>query len=323
MNQNLDDYRIQLRSRKGRVLTSAQFGCLRGVPTLNITNGCIFRCTYCYARGYSQAPEEGEIQLYANLPDLLEQELSRKKIIPEWVILNTSSDCFQSHPDILDVTFNVIHCLLDHRIGISFLTKGVIPDRFFGLFRRFPEKIISQIGLVSSSERYWKGYEPGTPSPEERMGNIRRLKEIGVSPEIRIDPIIPFVTDTEMEVDALFHRLKELEVKKVVLSYLHLRPAIQRQLMKDLSPLHRRLIESCFGTQEWKVVGSSTMTKLLPVGIRERGYQRMRRIAEGFGITASICLCKNPDLRGDLCNSGRIRMASNKYPSEQLSLFQC
>jgi len=319
----LESNKIIPRLRKGKVLTPAQFGCLEGIPTLNITNGCIFECTYCYARGYSQAPRKGEVYLYANLPDLLREELARKKVLPQWVILNTSSDCFQHHPDILDITYEVFRILADRGIAISFLTKGLIPHRFFELFRMSPEKILAQIGLVSLSDRYWRVYEPGTPSPEKRLENVQRLKEIGILPEVRIDPIIPFVTDTEIEAMTLFGRLQQAGVKRVTLSYLHLRPAIERQLMKELSPLHRKVIESCFKAREWKAIGSSARTKLLPKAIREKGYERMKEIGERFGIAASVCQCKNPDLKGDLCGSGRARMAVSKRTSGQLPLFQC
>ena len=317
-------HKIIPRLRKGKILAPAHFGCLEGIPTLNITSGCIFRCTYCYSKGYSQAPNEGDVHLYVNLPDLLEVELSRKRVIPRWVILNTSSDCFQSHPDILHVAHEVIRILLGHSIGISFLTKGMIPQRFFDLFSRSPEKTLAQIGIVSLSERYWKGYEPDTPPPAERLENVRRLQEIGINPEIRIDPIIPFVTDTEAEMMVLFSQLKQWGVKRVTLSYLHLRPAIHQQLAKDLSSLHRRLIESCFETQEWKAIGSSTRTKLLPKAIRERGYGRIKEIAERFGIAASVCQCKNPDLKGDLCSSGRVRKElKEEKTNKQLPLFRC
>ena len=316
-------HKIIPRLRRSKVLTPAQFGCLGGIPTLNITNGCIFDCTYCYARGYSQAPRKGEVYLYANLPDLLREELARKRVVPQWVILNTSSDCFQYHPDILNMTYEVIRILVDRGIGISFLTKGLIPHRFFDLLRISPEKILTQIGLVSLSERYWKEYEPGTPSPEKRLENVQKLIEIGIVPEIRIDPIIPFVTDREIEATTLFRRVQEIGVKRVTLSYLHLRPAIQEQLMRELSPLHQKVIESCFKAQEWKAIGSSTRTKLLPKTLRERGYQRMKEIGGGFGITASVCQCKNPDLKGDLCSSGRARIAIGKRTAKQLPLFQC
>jgi DNA repair photolyase len=320
----IEIYKILPRLRKGKVLTPAHFGCLEGIPTLNITNGCLFQCTYCYARGYSQAPKAEEVFLYVNLPNLLEKELSRKRIVPQWVILNTSSDCFQPHPDILQVTYEVIRSLLDHGIGVSFLTKGTIPKRFIELYGRSPNKILAQIGLVSLSERYWKEYEPNTPSPVRRLENIQRLKEIGITPEVKIDPIVPFVTDTEAELESLFNRLEEVGVKRVTLSYLHLRPAIEKQLMKELSSLHQRLIESCFKTQEWKVVGSSTKTKLLPKSIRERGYGRMKEMAESFDITALVCQCKNPDLKGDLCGSGRVRTISiKKRTPVQMPLFRC
>jgi DNA repair photolyase len=319
----LDSYQVIPKLRKGRVLTPAQFGCLEGIPTLNITNGCVFECTYCYARGYSQAPRKGEVELYVNLPSLLKEELLKKKVIPPWVILNTSSDCFQYHPDILNITHEVIRILVDRGIGISFLTKGFIPHRFFDLLRISPEKILTQIGLVSLSERYWKEYEPGAPSPEKRLENVQKLKEIGIVPEIRIDPIIPFVTDIEIEATALFRRLQEIGVKRVTLSYLHLRPSIQEQLMRELSPLHRKVIESCFKAQGWKAIGSSTRTKLLPKTIREKGYQRMKEIGERFGITASVCQCKNPDLNGNLCSSGRVKIAISKRTAGQLPLFQC
>jgi len=323
MSEKLESDKIIPRQRKGRVLTPAQFGCLQGIPTLNITNGCLFRCTYCYARGYRQAPPQGEVYLYVNLPNLLKEELGKKRVVPQWAILNTASDCFQCHPDILDVTFEVFRILLRHGIGISFLTKGRIPHRFFDLFGRSSEKILAQIGLVSFSERYWREYEPGTPSPEERLENVQRLKEIGIVPEIRIDPTIPFVTDTEVEATVLFRRLGKIGVKRVTLSYLHLRPAIQKQLMKELYPLHRKIIESCYGVQEWKTIGSSSKTKLLPKPVREKGYQRMKEIAEGFGITASVCQCKNPDLKGDLCGSGRARAVLRKRDLVQLPLFRC
>jgi DNA repair photolyase len=243
----MEDSTIFPRFRKGKILTPSQFGCLKGIPTLNITNGCIFQCAYCYARGYSQAPRAGEVDLYVNLPALLEMELSRKKTIPPWVILNTSSDCFQTHPDILDVTSDVIRILLDHQIGISFLTKGMIPQRIIQRFEPSAGMIRAQIGLVSLSDRYWRGYEPGTPSPEKRLENIEKLKSVDILPEVRIDPIIPFVTDTEPEMDSLLRRLKKLEIKKVTLSYLHL----DERTSPSSSKINRVLLQDPGVERDW------------------------------------------------------------------------
>lgn len=319
----LESYQVVLKDRKGKLLTAAQFGCLEGIPALNITNGCLFRCTYCYARGYSQTPKEREVQVYENLPELLKEEIQKKRRLPPWVVLNTSSDCFQTHPEILKVAYQTIQILLTHGIGISFLTKGLIPQRFFDLFSQFPNKILPQIGVVSLSEEYWKRYEPGTPPPQERLKNIEGFKKIGIPPEVRIDPMIPFVTDREEEVVRLFKTISDLGVERVTLSYLHLRPFIQKQFLEELSPFHRKLMEACFRLQEWRRVGSSTKTKLLPKSIREKGYERIKGIAERYGIKASICQCKNPDLRGDLCSSSKVKFLSKRKEPTQLPLFRC
>jgi len=117
--------------------------------------------------------------------------------------------------------------------------------------------------------------------------------------------------------------LKALEIKRVTVSYLHLRPAIHQQLMGELSPLHRKLIESCFGQREWKVIGTSSRSKLLPPSLRQRGYERIGGIAERFGIQAAICQCKNPDLKGNLCGSAKVKAALGKKKPVQLPLFRC
>jgi DNA repair photolyase len=139
--------------RKGRVLTKAQFGCLKNDYTLNVTRGCEFMCVYCYARGYPGAPCSGEVNLYRNLPEKLAEEIDspRRRSVVEWVVFNTASDSFQTHPMVLDVTYRTMKVLLERGIGFSFLTKGRIPDRFIQLFSDYPELVTSRIDLVSMS----------------------------------------------------------------------------------------------------------------------------------------------------------------------------
>ncbi len=316
-------FKIIPRERKGKILNRADFGCLSGISTINITNGCLFGCAYCYARGYSQAPPKGEVQVYANLPFLLKSELARKRKIPGWVAINTSSDCFQPDPAILDVTYETMEILLHNGIGISFLTKGEVPRRFIRLFEKFPDRILAQIGIVSLSDTYCKSFEPNVPRPALRLAGFQRLTKIGITAEIRMDPIIPFLTDTEDELTRYFGELAGAGVKGVTLSCLHLRPAIEEQLKKDLPPLHWKFIETCYQGQRWMEVGSSTRTKMLPRIIRQKGYQRIKKVAETFRISASICQCKNPDMAGDLCGSADVRQAIRENFAPQPALFRC
>jgi len=319
--------RVIPRERKSRVLTPGTFGCLRGIYTINVTQGCGLSCTYCYARGYINAPPRGDVHLFVNLPKSLRRELdsNRRRRVPGMVVFNTATDCFQPHPDIFEVTYQAMTVLLERGIGISFLTKGFIPQRFIELLKEYREKVQAQIGLASLSEDYRKTYEPGVASAREKLENIERLLAARIDTQVRIDPIIPFVTDTREEVEALFGALGQRGIRRVSLSYLHLRPAIQRQLKAELPTLHRKLLESCFQSQNWIEVGLSTKTKLLPRRVRENGYRRMKTIAQGHGISAVICRCKNPDLKGDICVPARVGEATRGpvQGKKQLILFPC
>lgn len=314
--------------RKSRVLTRAQFGCLRNAHTLNITRGCEFTCVYCYARGYPDAPFCGDVHLYRKLPEKLAAELDspRRRSVVQRVVFNTASDSFQTHPGILDITFATMKVLLERGIGFSFLTKGWIPNRFMDLFAEHPDLIVARIGLVSMADRYRDLFEPYTATVAERLQNIERLQAVAVNVEVRIDPIIPFYTDDKATIERLFESLSSRQITSVALSYLHLRPAILDQLRKELPPTEFNVLHSCFERKPWTKVGAATRSKLIPRALRNKGYRRFMDLAPKFGIRPLICQCKNPDLPGQLCSSWFETKKNKKQLNQkekQLSLFPC
>jgi len=119
-------------SRKSRVLKKVQFGCLQDSFSVNITRGCSLGCVYCYARGYPDAPEKDQVQLYSDLPEKIALELDnpRRRIQVRHVSFNTATDCFQEHPRILEIAYQTMETLLLRGVSFSFLTKGYIPERF-------------------------------------------------------------------------------------------------------------------------------------------------------------------------------------------------
>jgi len=307
--------KLEIIHRKGPVLKKAKFGCLNRVLSINITKGCSFRCVYCYARAYPGNEDDG-VYLYENLIERLDRETKRTRLV-KFVVFNTATDCFQPHPAILDTTYFAMKLLLERRYTISFLTKGFIPDRFIELFSDYPESTICRIGLVSLSERFHHIFEPLTATPSQRLSNIERLKGAGLDVEVRIDPIVPFYTDTASEIDSLLSELNRLGVRTVTLSYLHLRPGIIKQLRRELPQRDFKMIISNFPKSGWQRVGTSTMSRLVPLPLRKRGYARFREIAQRYQMEVKICACKNPDMKAQRCISFR----EDLEPVRQLRLF--
>ncbi len=314
--------------RKSSVLRKAQFGCLQDAYTVNVTRSCEFMCVYCYARGYPEAPSAGDVHLYRNLPEKLARELDkpRRRSVINWVMFNTASDSFQTHPLVLDAAYGCMKVLLERGIGFSFLTKGWIPNRFIELFCDYPELVAARIGLVSTSPRYRDVFEPHAATAVERLHNIERLKAGGIGVEVRIDPVIPFYTDDEDSIRALYEALAARDIRVVSVSYLHLRPAVLDQLRRELPTTEFNILGSCFESQPWSVVGGSARSKLIPLPLREKGYRRFMELSRGFGITPLICSCKNPDMKAHQCSTGMQVERTKRLPQDkerQLSLFPC
>lgn len=285
-------------------------------------------CVYCYARGYPEAPSAGDVHLYRNLPEKLARELDnpRRRSPTDWVIFNTASDSFQTHPMVLDAAYGCMKVLLERGIGLSFLTKGWIPNRFIELFSDYPKLVAARIGLVSTSPRYRDMFEPHAATAGERFCNIQRLKAVGINVEVRIDPVIPFYTDDEDSIRALYEALAARDIRVVSVSYLHLRPAVLDQLQRELPTTEFNILGSCFESQPWSVVGASTRSKLIPLPLREKGYQRFVDLSTEFGIMPLICSCKNPDMKAQQCSTGMRVERTKRLPQEkrgQLSLFPC
>jgi len=296
------NFRLIKDNRKSAALKKPAFGCLRGVPSINITRGCMHSCVYCYTRGFTDAPPEGEIHLYEDLPERLERELDRKRRIPQWVSFSTASDAFQDIDEVLRVTYACMRVLLDRGIGVSFLTKGRIDEDFIDLFKRHPGRVKARIGIVSLNEDYKRVFEPYSATPFMRLKNIRRLVDASIDVSVRIDPVIPGITDSEGTIERLIKAIRAVGVGDVSISALVMRSPIMRPFSMGV-PQHIawRILRFYHG-QPWQRVITSARTRLLPKDMRVIIYGRFRTIARRYGVDARICGCKNPDLPWEFCS---------------------
>jgi DNA repair photolyase len=307
--------------RKTKVLSPSNLSCLSNIPTINLTLGCAHNCIYCYARGYSMYPGDRKITLYSNIPEKLENELTRKKKRPQYVYFSPSSDLFQPVPEVQEICYRILEILLSRRIGIAFLTKGRIPDNTVKLLSEHSDLVRSQFGLISVDEPTRQVFEPDAASVESRIQQMKELIDAGVTVEARMVPIIPGVTDNDDALADYFNRISRIGIKKVAVSTLFLRPSIKRNLesyIKDRSLLDH--IISLYSTERMQVKAPHSSIIPLPISTRKRIYRRVQVIAKDYGIDILVCGCMNPDI-GGICHIGGTCLES-KTTSIQGSLFE-
>lgn len=289
---------IDFIERKGHVLTRSTLKCLSQVASINPTLGCIHQCAYCYARGYSMYPGDGKVLVYGNIPEKLKQELSTRRKLPAYVFFSPTCDVLQPIPQVLKTTYELMNVLLKYGVGINLLTKGKIPLKFLEMFSHYKKLVHVQIGITTLDRDIQKKMEPYAATPQERILNIKRLIEADITPEVKLDPLIPGVTDTESNLTALFKVLQGLVVNSTGINYLFLRQQIKKNLYKALgnTSLWPKIMGHYQNSKSMNLLAEQSRVIALDVHYRKRAYEQISRWARDFGIYAYVCGCKNPDI---------------------------
>ncbi|MGB2938468.1 MAG: radical SAM protein [Phycisphaerae bacterium] len=298
---------VRFTERRGRVLTPSALACLSSVPTVNVSCGCVHGCVYCYTRGYSQYPGEGTVLVYRDPAARVERELARKRRKPTAAYFCPSCDAFQPVEAVLEETYRTMRVLFEAGVGVEFVTKGAVPGRFLGLFSRHPGRVSAQVGVTTLDDSLRAALEPGAAPVGERLLNISRLTDAGVSVAVRADPLIYGVTDGDSGLAALMAACRERGVTDVAASYLFLRPAITAGLKRHV--VDRELLERILAPYRHparvRLRGGAGRVAALPLAVRSAAYDRLRALAEACGMTLRVCGCKNPDLTDERCQLTR------------------
>ena len=259
--------------------------------------------------------------LYTNLAEKLENELSRKRKTPEFVYFSPSCDAFQPVKQILDTTYSLMTLLLKKGIGVSFLTKGRIPDRFIALFKLHSNNVNAHIGMTTLNRQIQKQIEPHAATPGARLKNINSLTKIGILPEIRFDPLIPGLTDFTDNLDPLLKILGKSGIKSVGLNYLFLRPIINRNIREDLghTKAMEKISQAFCDNIDMQLLASKSRVKALNPDFRQKQYKHISLLAKPYGIKTYVCGYKNPDIAEDLtCSNIRQNYFDKKTLQYQL-----
>lgn len=288
--------------RKSAVLSPSNLACLAQIPTVNLTAGCAHGCLYCYTRGYSSYPGQDRIVLYANTLVKLRAELSARRKRPAAVYFSPSSDIFQPVPEVLDLAYEILRFLLNERVGVAFLTKGEIPARHMELLTGSAARVHAGIGLITLDEALSRKFEPRAARPVVRLAQAKALVEAGVGTQIRLDPILPGLTDDLESMKALCKAVADIGVREIAASVLFLRPAVVQSLKRRLDGgALEKLLSSFNPSVRLGIHAERSTVTAMPAVQRRRIYSRLEETAGEHGITVRLCACKNPDIAASSC----------------------
>jgi DNA repair photolyase len=176
--------------------------------SLNPYRGCEHGCIYCFARpthsylGLSPGLDfESRIYAKVNAPELLEQELSKPSYVPEPIALGVNTDAWQPVERELRLTRRIIEVLRARSHPFAAITKSSLIERDLDLLAPMAARgqFMAAITITTLDTEMARTLEPRAATPTRRLRTIRALSEAGIPVGVSIAPVIPFVTEPDME----------------------------------------------------------------------------------------------------------------------------
>ncbi|MFO7647207.1 PA0069 family radical SAM protein [Halomonas campaniensis] len=176
--------------------------------SINPYRGCEHGCIYCYARPshayWDLSPGlDFETRLIARtgLVERLREELCRPGYACRPINLAGNTDIYQPIEASLGTTRAVLELLLACRHPVTLVTKGALILRDLELLTALAERRLVRVmvSLTSLDADLKRTLEPRTASPAARLRVIRALSSAGVPVGTLVSPVIPGLTDHELE----------------------------------------------------------------------------------------------------------------------------
>ncbi|MBY6047051.1 PA0069 family radical SAM protein [Vannielia litorea] len=289
--------------------------------SVNAYRGCEHGCIYCFARpthaylGLSPGLDfETQLVAKPNAPERLAAELASPRYEVAPIAMGTNTDPYQPIERTHRITRRLLEVLRAHNHPVGIVTKGSLIERDLDILGDMGWEGLARVGvsITTLDPELSRKMEPRVPSPARRLKMIERLAGAGVQVRVMASPMIPGLTDHEMEKILAAAR----DAGAVAASYIVLR------LPREVSPLFRDWLEEAAPER-----ASRVMARVREMhGGRDYDPEWGRRM-KGQGTHAALLshrfevACKRLGLKRNLpplrCDLFRVP----PKPGDQLDLF--
>lgn len=207
--------------------------------SVNPYEGCSCNCLYCYVRGskYGENMEE-KMAVKANALEVLEKQLRNRAKKNEYgfVVVGSATDAYIHHEKEYRITEGMLKLLLQYHFPVFISTKCDLILRDSSILKEIDKQailpvdlrdkmkrgVILSVSISTMDEKITNALEPGAVPPVKRLQLIKRLKEEGFLAGVNAIPVLPFISDTEEELEKIIASAKEHDADYVLVGGLTL-----------------------------------------------------------------------------------------------------
>jgi DNA repair photolyase len=266
------------------------------VMSLDYIDGCGHGCPFCPVRLGHDGDALGQIRLAADASARLQDELLDLPSQPKAVFLSPNSDPFPPLNEIQHETGRIVEVLARQGIDVWLMTRGFIRPDLLKVLGRHASKVKVTMAMTTLDRPLQRLLEPLTAPPRLRLKTIQSLRELGITCNAALEPLIPSVTDTRENLLPVLEALAQAGVRSVTVGYLVLHHRNEELLRNNLRPQGLdTLVLDEYAHGPHLRTGRGMSGRFLPRSRRQHGYAALMSMAAGFGLRVSVNALTNPD----------------------------
>jgi DNA repair photolyase len=166
-----------------------------------VSHNCYARPSHAY---YGLSPGiDFETRLFAktSAAEKLREELAQPRYTVEPIAIGVNTDAYQPIEREYKVTRSILEVLEEVKHPAYLITKSALIERDIDLLTSMARQnlIYVTITLVTLDQSISRHLEPRTTAPTRRLKAIEKLAAAGIPVSVNVAPVIPFLTDAEVE----------------------------------------------------------------------------------------------------------------------------
>jgi DNA repair photolyase len=255
--------------------------------TVNPFRGCSMGCRYCFAAYTHEFMGIGVAEDFHTAVFVKRggeqgtaRGLSRAVRRGELIALGTATDPYQPAEQQERVTRRFLELVVQHRgVRLGITTKGALILRDVDLLQRINgrSQVAIHVSLISLRADLVRRLEPFAPPPAVRLDVLRRLVAAGLDVSVSVAPVLPALTDSEEDLDALLAAVAATGVTRASVQVLFLRSPTKEKYLRWLAAEFPRYLAAYERAYEGRVYLTGEYRRRLQI--------RLRRLRQKHGLS--------------------------------------
>ncbi|MDQ4068847.1 MAG: radical SAM protein [Actinomycetota bacterium] len=210
-----------------------------------VSHNCFARPTHEYLGMNTGEDFDRKIVVKINAVERVRAELAPGRWAGDHIAMGTNTDPYQRCEGKYRLTQGIVGELSAAGNPFSILTKSTLilgdVDLLAEAARRTDVRANFSIGTLD--EDVWRMSEPGTPHPLRRVEAVARLNEAGVPCGVLIAPVLPGLSDSPEQLEAVVKACAEAGAVSITPLLLHLRAGVREHYLGWLAGARPDLLE--------------------------------------------------------------------------------